>query len=356
MEGPPPTPSTSAITPESSTLGVRMPGERGLTAPSVERPIPFQQQHGPPPQRISDVDAAGSVVLYFNGRNRNARQQEAERELIKLLGSSTFCEEQIRDVMNWADILFFEEKLRSKVQWRWSESLSRNTIGTTRVRSTSDGSFMTQITLSRQVLGSDRYDQRLVLSAILHEAIHSYLFVCRGFDARQDGGHSAGFREIAELIDDWIGDQEYLQLYNMKAELDKFLRKGCAPSRSSTNSGSGGSSSSSSSRSSSMSRDSGIGGISTRGSSVSSMMSRSSSMSGGSSTGGAIMMSRSSSMSSATSRSTDLSGIASTSAGVSPVMGGIMSSSARPSKITRRVRHRQRLLSRREPRRRGCRY
>ena len=182
-------------------------------------------------QPRTDEEAAWRVTYKFNMRASNPRQMAAERELISLMGTYPFCEDQIRDVMNLADILFFEEKLRSKVQWRWADMADRRAIGTTGLREVEPGEFMTQITLSRPVLQSDEYDQRLVLSTILHEAIHSYLFIWRGYVATLNGGHSEGFKEIAQLIDDWVGDQQFLQLHKMEAVLENFRSGQKKPSR-----------------------------------------------------------------------------------------------------------------------------
>ncbi|CAI4219355.1 unnamed protein product [Parascedosporium putredinis] len=57
---------------------------------------------------------------------------------------------------------------------------------------------------------------------LLHEIIHSYLFIVCGLKARREGGHTEGFRQIATMIDKWAGP-EHLRLQEMEADLGSYL-------------------------------------------------------------------------------------------------------------------------------------
>ncbi|KAI9840586.1 MAG: hypothetical protein M1837_001525 [Sclerophora amabilis] len=178
---------------------------------------------------ISDAEAASSVQRHFLARHLHPDQRKAEQDLIRLILTSPFHEAHLHHVLHLADQLFFENTLRHRVHLEWSHSsqpsFRTDVVGTTDLRPDGNGSFQTRITLSKPLLQSTAYDQRLVLSALLHEAIHSYLFIRRGFAAKIDGGHTPGFMMISKLINDWVGDQEYLQLYNVEADLANFRTK-----------------------------------------------------------------------------------------------------------------------------------
>lgn len=75
--------------------------------------------------------------------------------------------------------------------------------------------------LSSPILKDTQYNRRLLISTFLHEMIHSFLFVACGLKARECGGHTEGFRQIAEIIDDWVG-REILCLSDMEADLERF--------------------------------------------------------------------------------------------------------------------------------------
>ncbi|KAI9789913.1 MAG: hypothetical protein M1816_005682 [Peltula sp. TS41687] len=175
---------------------------------------------------ISDEAAAERVERHFANPHSSPDRPQAERELIRLILSSPLEERRLPDVLRYANIVFFEGLLTPPnlwpLRWRPSSEDSSDIIGTTELRQTRTGRFETRITLSTSILHNAAYDQRLVLSAVLHEAIHAYLFIRRGFAATTDGGHSKGFRRIARLIDRWIGDDGYLQLHCTEAILKKF--------------------------------------------------------------------------------------------------------------------------------------
>ena len=177
-----------------------------------------------PSDLISDMEAAALVETHLSQRHSDPAQLAAERKLIQLMGTYPFCADSIiSEVMACADTLFFRGQLKSRVQWRWANTCSGSPsiIGTTSLREVGPGDYMTQITLSKAALRREEFDQRLVIAAILHEAIHSYLFVVRGFWARREGGHTDGFRAIAGLIDDWVGN-DFLRLRDVEARLEHF--------------------------------------------------------------------------------------------------------------------------------------
>ncbi|KAI9682211.1 MAG: hypothetical protein M1817_000265 [Caeruleum heppii] len=179
---------------------------------------------------MSDWAAAETVRIHFRGRHNSPALSAAQRELIRVMGTYPLPSSQIGTVIHLADTLFFAGHLSSRVEWRWSSRSDpcfiTSIVGRTELRhhATPGHGYQTRITLSKPILKSERYDQRLLFSAILHEAIHAYLFVQRGFAATEEGGHTQGFRRIAQLIDDWVGDQEFLQLYNVEASLEDFRR------------------------------------------------------------------------------------------------------------------------------------
>ncbi len=86
--------------------------------------------------------------------------------------------------------------------------------------------FQARMFLWRPALQNERAGQRLVLAAVLHEAVHAYLFIRRGpaalAHAAQDGGHTPAFLAIARLIDDWLGDPDYLRLAQPRADMHRF--------------------------------------------------------------------------------------------------------------------------------------
>lgn len=75
--------------------------------------------------------------------------------------------------------------------------------------------------LSSPILRDTRYNRRLLIATFLHEMIHSFLFVTCGIKAARGGGHTEGFRIIAETIDEWVG-RDRLRLADMEADLERF--------------------------------------------------------------------------------------------------------------------------------------
>ena len=195
---------------------------------------------------INDEGAAACIIRHFTNRHLNPRQLQAERQLIQLILESPLYLSSLEEMLHCADVLFFEGLLEQNVRLEWfagqggrgtelraaragerrqkEEQASGDSfiIGTTELRQTPSKTFQARIKLSRTILQSEDFDQRLVISAILHEAIHAYLFIRRGFEARIEGGHTPGFVAIAHLIDQWIGDPCYLYLSCVEANLDLF--------------------------------------------------------------------------------------------------------------------------------------
>lgn len=71
------------------------------------------------------------------------------------------------------------------------------------------------------LLRNTSYDRRLLLSTFLHELIHCYLFITCGFEARVEGGHTAGFHQIAEMIDQWVGPG-FLSISKLREDPERF--------------------------------------------------------------------------------------------------------------------------------------
>lgn len=132
----------------------------------------------------------------------------------------------LTSVFSAANELFFANRLARRVAWDWSHPGSPQyrsaVVGTTALRRSARlGGWETLIVLSSPVLRDTRYNRRLLLSTFLHEMIHSFLFVTCGRKAGRGGGHTEGFRQIAEVIDAWVG-REHLRLGDMEADLKYF--------------------------------------------------------------------------------------------------------------------------------------
>lgn len=142
----------------------------------------------------------------------------------------TLDDSALESIFSAANDLFFANKLRGRVTWDWSHPSSRDAakythaiVGTTALRKVRSrrGGYETLIVLSSPILRDTKYNRRLLISTFLHEMIHSFLFVVCGRKAGVDGGHTKGFRDIAGMIDEWVGG-DYLRLSEMEADLDRF--------------------------------------------------------------------------------------------------------------------------------------
>lgn len=138
----------------------------------------------------------------------------------------------LESIFSAADEIFFQGRLSRRVHWEWSSGCvnvvgtkeGSRIIGTTALRAAEGGGYETLIVLSSPILKDTSYNRRLLISTFLHEMIHSYLFICCGFKARHCGGHTMGFKKIAELIDQWEG-QGSLRLCDMEADLEHFRKE-----------------------------------------------------------------------------------------------------------------------------------
>ncbi|KAH6853497.1 hypothetical protein B0I37DRAFT_348938 [Chaetomium sp. MPI-CAGE-AT-0009] len=136
--------------------------------------------------------------------------------------------EALESIFSAANEIFFNGRLSQRVAWDWSHASSARydsrVIGTTALRRAAAHTrgFETLIVLSASILRDGGFSRRLLISTFLHELIHCYLFICCGFRARWEGGHTEGFRDIAAVIDEWVGEEAGLYLRRVEADLDLF--------------------------------------------------------------------------------------------------------------------------------------
>ncbi|KAK4245347.1 hypothetical protein C7999DRAFT_16436 [Corynascus novoguineensis] len=168
---------------------------------------------------------------YSHGRRHGGHGQEYGEE-----GEYPLDNDALESIFSAANEIFFNGRLSQRVTWDWSHASSARfdyghghgqghggVIGTTALRRHHRRGFETLVVLSAPVLRDDpRYSRRLLISTFLHELIHCYLFICCGFRARGCGGHTPGFRDIAALMDDWVGEEAGLYLRRVEADLDLF--------------------------------------------------------------------------------------------------------------------------------------
>ncbi|KAL2261797.1 hypothetical protein VTK26DRAFT_3344 [Humicola hyalothermophila] len=241
---------------------LRSPEPAGAAAPAMERTASGHSIRSEPTERcgstelLEDDEAAQRVrdhLAAFRRRNPDSKHERILRSIITprrrrrshhFRGHPEEGEEvpdhqpesdeypldndALESIFSAANNLFFNGRLSQRVRWDWShESAGRydgRVIGTTALRRAAPATrgFETLIVLSSTILRDPRYSRRLLISTFLHELIHSYLFICCGFRARCDGGHTRGFREIAELIDEWAGKEAGLFLGRVEADLEMF--------------------------------------------------------------------------------------------------------------------------------------
>ena len=207
--------------------------------------IAIDSCHDDPSQLVSDLDAAELVRAHVQHSRPDSQPARILRSLIRpRLSSSnsrafTLDNDALRSIFRAANQLFFADRLSKRVVWDWSHPSPANdnqqpsgsryahhVVGTTALRRSARlGGYETLIVLSSPILRDTRYNRRLLIATFLHEMIHSFLFVMCGLKAGREGGHTEGFRQIAETIDDWVG-REYLRLGDMEADLDRFRSEG----------------------------------------------------------------------------------------------------------------------------------
>jgi hypothetical protein len=175
---------------------------------------------------IGDEEAAKEIErLWHMKRRKPLLTSRIFRNLV--IRHDELDDNSLHDLLLAADKTIFGGKLSGRVQWEWSRGqpeYEHDLLGTTALRlaDPSIGGFGTLIVLSRPLLQDEKYNRDLLLSAFLHELIHSYLFIRCGLKHAKDDGHTEGFRMIAELIDTYYGQQR-LHLCNMRANLNNFL-------------------------------------------------------------------------------------------------------------------------------------
>ncbi|KAK4153283.1 hypothetical protein C8A00DRAFT_33977 [Chaetomidium leptoderma] len=139
----------------------------------------------------------------------------------------------LESIFSAANEIFFNGRLSQRVAWDWSHADSARydsrVIGTTALRraAASTRGYETLVVLSSTILRDAKYSRRLLISTFLHELIHCYLFICCGFRARWCGGHTDGFRDIAAVVDEWVGEGAGLFLKRIEADLELFRVGGC---------------------------------------------------------------------------------------------------------------------------------
>jgi hypothetical protein len=182
-------------------------------------------------QLLEDDEASRRVKTHMANFRRRFPNSTHERILRSLIHPKTTDAEYpidntaLESIFFAANAMFFHGRLTQRVSWDWSHDSSTQyctkIVGTTALRRSARRGLETLIVLSSPILRDTRYNRRLLISTFLHELIHSYLFICCGFRARAGGGHTVGFREIAELIDGWAG-LGVLHLSVIEADLDRF--------------------------------------------------------------------------------------------------------------------------------------
>lgn len=219
-------------TPEPISSDVACPMERTQSGLSISSDT---SQHSCVEEEefmLGDLAAADLVRHHVASFRRRYPDSKHERILKTLINPKSRAAEfpldndALRSIFYAANELFFSNKLSQRVEWDWSHPASSqyqsHIVGTTALRRSSRlGGYETLIVLSSPILKDTKYNRRLLISTFLHEMIHSFLFISCGLKARECGGHTEGFRQIAEIIDSWVG-KEYLRLSDMEADLERF--------------------------------------------------------------------------------------------------------------------------------------
>ncbi|KAL3958892.1 hypothetical protein ACCO45_007054 [Purpureocillium lilacinum] len=187
---------------------------------------------------LSDHSAAQLACNHIASFRRRFPDSQPERILRALISPRTrgtdwpLDNDALRSIFSAANELFFASRLTRRVTWDWSHpdwgQYESHIVGTTAVRPCARlGGWETLIVLSSPILRDTKYNRRLLISTFLHEMIHSFMFVMCGLKAREAGGHTNGFRQIAAVIDEWAG-REYLRMGDMEADLERFRGDVCS--------------------------------------------------------------------------------------------------------------------------------
>ncbi|KAL1844351.1 hypothetical protein VTJ49DRAFT_30 [Mycothermus thermophilus] len=218
-----------------------------IPAPTMERTasghsiLPDPTEGCASTELLEDHEAAQRVrdhLAHFLRRNPDSKHERILRSIIFPRLRSDLEDEEtaypidnaaLESIFSAANEIFFNGRLSQRVAWDWShasaERFDRRVIGTTALRraAAKTRGYETLIVLSSPILRDPRYSRRLLISTFLHELIHCYLFICCGFRARGCGGHTPGFRDIAAVIDGWIGEGGGgLYLTRVEADLELF--------------------------------------------------------------------------------------------------------------------------------------
>ncbi|KAI9047655.1 hypothetical protein LZ554_008366 [Drepanopeziza brunnea f. sp. 'monogermtubi'] len=218
---------TTTVTPfqvDHGNVGITM--ERTPSGNSImsDTPQPYSSLQDDHTLDRFDSEAAHLVETVSSRLPAHTKHSRILRSLIH----SPFPIDDIAlaSILHSTNLLFFSGVLSGRVEWEWSSAprYSTELIGTTALRRRDDGDgYECLIVLSEPILRDEKYDRRLLLSAFFHELIHCYLFVLCGFEARRCGGHTAGFRRIAGVVDRWVGEG-VLGLGCMRANLLHFRK------------------------------------------------------------------------------------------------------------------------------------
>lgn len=223
-----PTPKLTSTSMERTASGLSVSSD-----PSIYKTVEAASEPS-----ASDLDAAAFVLKNIASSHRHSQPSRILHGLIHPSSGPhhpefTIDNEALTNLFHAANGLFFGSRLSRRVRWDWTSEedghaqYDGHIIGTTALRRCEAlGGYETLIVLSSPILRDTRYNRRLLIATFLHEMIHSYLFVACGRKAGRDGGHTPGFRSIAEAIDAWVGDPGVLRLGEMQADLDQFCERG----------------------------------------------------------------------------------------------------------------------------------
>lgn len=228
---PPPFPQFSQL-PQPPRPASAPPLERTASGLSIQSdPTEF----GGSTKLLEDHEAAQRVcdhLATFRRRNPDSKHERILRSIINPRHQDyPLDNDSLLSIFSAANEIFFNGRLSQRVMWDWSHESSTQydcrVIGTTALRKANPKArgFETLIVLSSTILRDEQYSRRLLISTFLHELIHSYMFICCGFRARCDGGHTAGFREIAQIVDEWAGKDAALYLSRVEADLELFQKE-----------------------------------------------------------------------------------------------------------------------------------
>ncbi|KAJ6442998.1 metallopeptidase [Purpureocillium lavendulum] len=216
-----------------SGLSISSSASAGDSLSDNDNPLP------PGVTLLSDHSAARFVRSHVASFRRRFPDSQPERILRALISPRTrgtdwpLDNDALRSIFSAANELFFASRLTRRVTWDWSHpdwgQYDSHIVGTTALRPcTRLGGWETLIVLSSPILRDTKYNRRLLITTFLHEMIHSFMFVMCGLKARESGGHTEGFRQIAVVIDEWAG-REFLHMGDMEADLERFRGNVCSP-------------------------------------------------------------------------------------------------------------------------------